>query len=285
MKTLDIVLVNYNSTEELLRCLESIRGALDTAQATIVVVDNASTDSWQQVTAAYPFVHLIRNAENKGFASAVNTGIRQGTAPYIVLLNPDTLVPPGFFRGALEVMDRHPGVAILGPKILDPDGATQGSARAFPTPLTALFGRTALLTRLFPNNPLSRRNILSGAADDREARPVDWVSGACMVVRREALGRIGPMDEQFFMYWEDADWCKRAWESGWTVLYDPTLSLTHEVGISSRTNPIRSAFEFHRSAFKLYRKHSKRTTFLLMVPILLGGLALRFLLVVLRRPG
>ncbi len=284
MKALDIVLVNYNSTDHLLRCLESIQGSLEGVQAQIVVVDNASTDSWQRVTDACPEARLIRNPENRGFASAVNTGIRVGTAPYIVLLNPDTVVSPGFFRGALDFMGRRPDVGILGPRILDPDGATQGSARAFPTPLTALFGRTALLTRLFPGNPLSRRNILTGPPDDWEARPVDWVSGACMVVRREALDRMGPMDEQFFMYWEDADWCKRARETGWTVVYDPALSLTHAVGASSRTNPIRSAFEFHRSAFRLYRKHTKRATFLLMAPVLLGGLALRFLLVVLRRP-
>lgn len=283
MKALDIILVNYNSTDHLLRCLESIRGSLGDLQAQIIVVDNASTDSWQRVADACPAARLIRNPENRGFASAVNTGIRMGTAPCIVLLNPDTVVPPGFFRSALDVMDRRPDVGILGPRILDPDGATQGSARAFPTPLTALFGRTALLTRLFPNNPLSRRNILTGTPDDREDRPVDWVSGACMVVRREAIGRMGLMDEQFFMYWEDADWCKRAREAGWSVVHDPALSLTHVVGTSSRTNPIRSAFEFHRSAYRLYRKHTKRTTFLLMAPVLLGGLALRFLLVVLRR--
>jgi GT2 family glycosyltransferase len=282
LSLLDIVIVNYNSTDHLLRCLESIRSRLDTRQAEILVVDNASTDHWDRVASMNPDVRTIRNATNVGFAKAVNLGIREGTSPYVLLVNPDALISEDFFREALDFMEQHPDVGILGPRILNPDGSIQGSARAFPSPLTAVFGRTSLLTRLFPNNPISRRNILTTVSDGRNAMPVDWVSGACMVVRRKALEGIGLMDERFFMYWEDADWCKRAWETGWKVVYYPVISVIHYVGISSRKGFVRSAFEFHRSAFNLYRKHATRGMFLLMSPLLVGGLSLRFLMVLLR---
>jgi GT2 family glycosyltransferase len=245
-------------------------------------VDNASTDGLDRIKSQYPRVCLIENMTNQGFAKAVNQGIGQSSSPYIMLLNPDTTISENFFSKAIEFMEQHPDVGVLGPKILDPDGSVQGSARSFPTPLTAIFGRTSLLTRLFPNNPISRQNILTAGFDNQSIVPVDWVSGAGMIVRRKAIDAVGLMDEQFFMYWEDADWCKRMWEAKWKVIYYPVISLTHYVGTSSRTRFFRSAFEFHRSAFNLYKKHSAKAVFYPMLPILTIGLGLRFLLILLR---
>jgi GT2 family glycosyltransferase len=284
MTTFDIIIVNYNSTDHLLRCLESIEHTLGAVRAKIIVVDNASTENVERIIAAFPGVQLIKNTTNVGFARAVNQGISRGSSTYIMLLNPDTIISPDFFNKGLEFMDQHPGVAIMGPRIMDPDGSIQGSARSFPTALTALFGRTSFLTRLFPNNPISRRNILTTDSDGRTVMPVDWVSGACMVVRRKAIASSGLMDECFFMYSEDTDCCKRMWEEGWTVVYYPEVSLTHLVGTSSRKSFVRSTIEFHRSAFIFYRKHSSRAVFCLMLPVLIGGLGLRCLIVLLKGP-
>lgn len=282
MYSFDIILVNYNSTDHLLACVKSIYHSLTGVSSKIIVIDNDSKDNVEQVTASFPNIQLIKNTTNMGFAKAVNQGIGKGSLPYIMLLNPDTSISEDFFSKALEFMEQHPDVGIVGPKILDPDGSVQGSARSFPTPLTAIFGRTSLLTRLFPNNPISRQNILTTGFDGQSTVPVDWISGAGMLVRRKAIDKVGLMDERFFMYWEDADWCKRMWEAGWKVIYYPVISLTHHVGTSSRKKFFRSTFEFHRSAFNLYRKHTAKAVFYPMLPIITIGLGLRFLLILLR---
>ncbi|MEN6320678.1 MAG: glycosyltransferase family 2 protein [Syntrophaceae bacterium] len=282
MCSFDIILVNYNSTDHLLNCLSSIYWSLGNLSVKIFVEDNASTDGVDRITKLFPEVQLTENTVNLGFAKAVNQALLKGCSPYVILLNPDTIISDNFFEPTAEFMEQNSDVGILGPKILDPDGSVQGSARSFPTPLTAIFGRTSLLTRLFPNNPISRQNILTAGFDNQSIVPVDWVSGAGMIVRRKALDAVGLMDEQFFMYWEDADWCKRMWEAKWKVIYFPVISLTHHVGTSSKKRFSRSAFEFHRSAFNLYRKHTAKVVFYTMLPILTAGLGLRFLLILLR---
>ena len=283
MAAIDIIIINYNSTDQLLQCLDSVRRTLGAHQAEILVVDNASSDNAEKIRVLFPAVQLIQNQTNLGFARAVNQGIQQGNSPYVMLLNPDTLMSDDFFSKSLEFMDQHPDVSIMGPKILDPDGSVQGSARSFPTPLTAIFGRTSLLTKLFPSNPFSRQNILTINSDSGTIKAVDWVSGACMVVRRKAIDVVGMMDERFFMYFEDADWCKRMWEAGWKVIYNPGISITHHVGISSKKNFFKSSLEFHRSAFNFYKKHKSRLVFFFMFPLLVGGLTLRFLLILMKR--
>jgi GT2 family glycosyltransferase len=279
----DIILVNYNSTDHLLLCLRSVYQSLTKVPSKVIVIDNDSTDHVERVTAVFLDIQLIKNTTNLGFAKAVNQGIEQGSSPYVMLLNPDTSISEDFFSQVLEFMDQHPDVGTMGPKILDPDGSVQGSARSFPTPLTAIFGRTSLLTRLFPSNPLSRQNILTIDSDGKTVRQVDWVSGACMVVRRKAIEAVGLMDDRFFMYFEDADWCRRMWEAGWKVVYNPGIFITHHVGTSSRKNFVKSSLEFHRSAFNFYKKHNSRLTFFFMSPLLVGGLTLRFLLRLMKR--
>ncbi len=216
---LDVIIVNYESTPVLLRCLESIEKAAAGYSIRVFVQDNASKDGVERVLELHPKVELTVNEHNLGFARAVNQGLERGSSPYVLILNPDTLVEAGFFESVLEFMETHPDVGILGPKILDHDGTVQGSARSFPTPLTALFGRKSLLTRVFPNNRITRENILTTRCDGSTPMEVDWVSGACLVARRTAIDAVGPMDDRFFMYWEDADWCRRvvARAGGWST--------------------------------------------------------------------
>ncbi len=162
----------------------------------------------------------------------------------------------------------------MGPQILDRDGSVQGSARAFPTPLTGLFGRSSFLTRFFPNNSLTRKNILTTRSDCKTPMEVHRVSGACMVVRRKAVDDVGLMDERFFLYWEDADWCKRMRDKGWKVVYFPRASVVHYVGVSSAQAFMRSTVEFHKSSYRLFDKYSKPPLRFLR-PLAIAGLSLR----------
>ena len=158
------------------------------------------------------------------------------------------------------------------------DGTVQGSARSFPTPLTALFGRASLLTRLFPNNPITRANILTTNSDGKTPMQVDWVSGACVLMRRKAFDEVGYLDEPFFLYWEDADLCRRMWQKAWKVVYFPQATVFHHVGGRTRKKPIRSIFEFHKSAYRLINKYNN--PFLRFLnPLVIGALALRLTLV------
>jgi len=180
----------------------------------------------------------------------------------------------------IDFMNENPDVAIAGPKVLDEDGTIQGSARSFPTILTSIFGRKSPLTILFPNNSITRENILTGKSDGINPYPVDWVSGACMILRRDALARIGTFDEHFFMYWEDADICRRAKDAGYQVIYYPKPEVYHLVGKSSDTKPFFSILHFHRSCYCLFKKYSTWPVFL-MTSVSIVGLASRCAIVIL----
>ncbi|MFW6146993.1 MAG: glycosyltransferase [Thermodesulfobacteriota bacterium] len=270
----DIIIVNYKSTDYLLRCLRSIYNSLHGRGANIFVQDNDSRDGIERVRSEFPRVILSRNKDNLGFSRAVNKAISQGSSPYIILLNPDSVLLDGFFSHVISYMEKNPQVGIVGPKILDSDGSVQGSARTFPTPLTGLFGRSSLLTKFIPNNPFTRENILTTQSDGTTPMEVDWVSGACMVARRKAIQDVGPLDERFFMYWEDADWCRRMWHRGWKVVYFPQPSVIHYVGVSSNKALSRSLLEFHKSSYRLFEKYST-SYYRLLKPVAVTGLSLR----------
>jgi len=257
---LDIIIVNYNSTNYLLECLHSIYMSLGRKiAANVYVFDNASKDNVNVLKQQFPQVVLSKNKINIGFAKAVNYSISKTKAPYILLLNPDTRVGKNFFKFMLDFMEENPDVGIAGPKILEENGKVQGSARSFPTPMTAFFGRNSILTKVFPNNRLTRKNILNREINGDSPINVDWVSGACMMVRRKAIEGVGLMDEAFFMYWEDADWCRRMTQKDWHVVYFPGASIVHYAGKSSDRNLIQSIVEFHKSAYYLFNKYSQST--------------------------
>lgn len=275
-RRLQVIIVNYNSTNALIDCLESIYKKACESDIGVWIWDNNSEDNPGRISECFPKVSLFKSDKNIGFAAAVNKVTLQSKSSFVMLLNPDTLLKDMFFPELLSFLDAHPDVGVLGPKIINPDESLQESARLFPTFLTGAFGRTACLTRLFPHNRFSKMNLLSGGIGNG-GKPirVDWVSGACMVVRRKAIDEVGLMDERFFMFWEDADWCRRMLENGWKVVYYPGVSVYHSVGQSSRTRPIRSILEFHKSAYRLYAKYARGYKKLLK-PCVFGFLALRF---------
>lgn len=237
--------------------------ALDRARAAsplpvrVIAVDNASgDDTVARLRAAAPWVEVLEQAENRGFAAGCNVGIAQlDPGDVAVLLNPDVTVSEDFFA-TLAAAPIDDGIAAVGPQVTGADGALEQSARAFPSFATGLFGRTSLLARLRPEGRATRGQLL--ADPTAGGATVDWVSGACMIVPADALAAVGGFDEGYWMYWEDADWCRRATDQGLVVRYAPELRVTHHQGSSSAALPVRTTLAFHRSAGRYYRVHSAR---------------------------
>jgi N-acetylglucosaminyl-diphospho-decaprenol L-rhamnosyltransferase len=249
------VLVNYNAGHELRRALQSIADDMRGCSWEGVVVDNASADDSQTIAAEFaPVVRLIRNDSNIGFGRGANQGIAATSAPAVLIMNPDCALTPGALGSLRDALQAHPSCAVAGPRILDPDGSVQGSARGDPDMLTGLFGRTALFRRLFPDAALSRRNVVTDAAS-ADSAVVDWVSGACFLARRDALRSVGGFDERYFLYWEDADLCRRLRARGHEIRYVPAATAVHRVGHSSRTARVASVRAFHASAYRYYATH------------------------------
>jgi GT2 family glycosyltransferase len=225
---LSLILVSYRSREPLLACLRALRTDARAAgiRTETVVVDNDSRDGTLEALAAeFPDARLIANRENVGYARAVNQGLAATGAPFALVLNPDCTVQAGALRALLDHAAAHPGAGLVGPKILNPDGSLEYSARSFPDHLTFLFNRYSLLTRLFPGNRFSRRYLLTDW-DHASVREVGWISGACMLARRTAVEQVGGMDEAFFMFNEDVDWCRRMKPAGWAVTYERSWCTT-----------------------------------------------------------
>jgi GT2 family glycosyltransferase len=251
------ILVNYNAGNELAVALRSIESDCAPVEWEAVVVDNASSDNSAAVVEAFPQATLIRNATNVGFGRAVNQAAAVAKAPRLLLINPDCRLMSGAVSTLRSVLDAEPSCAIVGPRIFDPDGTVQGSARGDPDMLTGLFGRTGALRVLLPFLPVARRNVVDEDAvlTGASSIVVDWLSGACMLVRRDAFAAAGGFDERFFLYWEDADLCRRLRNRGFHVRYVPGASAVHKVGRSSRIARRSSIRAFHASAYLYYATH------------------------------
>ena len=264
-----VIIVNYASWPLTLRCIESLQQT-HYRDFEVLVVDNDSVEPPELP----PWVRLIRNRKNVGFASAHNRGIAASSGDPIVLINPDTLVERDFFAHLEGFVSENPRVGISGPRIVDSEGELQLSARREISALSGFLGRTSLLTRLFPKSSLVKSQF-PAVTDQSYPTSVDWVSGACMVVRRETLRDVGPLDERFFMYFEDADLCKRARAAGWLVYYLPHVEIVHQTGASS-SKP-RAIWLLHKSAFLYHRKHGVHGPFGVYSAMVLAGLTLRAL--------
>ena len=257
------VLVNYNAGPELGRALQSIADALADQTWEAIVVDNASSDGSAEAVARWaPHVRLVRNVENVGFARGVNQGLAATSAPLVLIMNPDCRLVAGAFASLRRELEQSDSCAIAGPRILNPDGSVQGSARGDPDMLTGLFGRTTVLRRLLPGLAVSRRNVVSDAIRNGPAGvTVDWLSGACMLARRDALRKVHGFDERYFLYWEDADLCRRLRAHGYHVRYVPGATAIHRVGHSSRQARTTATRAFHESAYLYYATHVASTAF------------------------
>lgn len=249
-----VIIVCFRAYQELADCLVSVDGQ-SRPPAEVIVVDQAGAPGELGVIAGrFPRVTFIEVVENKGFAGGVNLGAQRATGDGLLVLNPDCVLEPTALGELAGWLQHHPGVGIVGPRIRNSDGSRQASARRFPDWTTGIAGRRSWLSRVLPANRLSRGNLLSQEIGDDPVR-VDWVSGACFLVRREAFDAVGGFDPGFFLYWEDADFCRRLVNAGWQTWHHPGPEVTHAVGRSSRRMPVRALVAFHRSAFRYYWKH------------------------------
>jgi GT2 family glycosyltransferase len=264
-QTFDIIIINYNSTEYTIRCVDSIYRSSHDFTIRIIVVDNCSKDGPKAIQRRFPEVSVIYCQKNLGFAKAVNLALKRTMQPFVVLLNPDTLINEGFFETIFHFCKDNEEVAIVGPKIYEHDGSVQGSARKFPSALTSIFGRKSPLTKFFPNNPITKREFVCFNGTESGPKEVDWVSGACMIISKAAI-RTASADsmKRFFLYWEDADLCRRLKlikdGRSFTIL---KAQIYHHTGKSSDTQPYISIYHFHRSCCYYFIKHAEWPTRLL----------------------
>lgn len=275
MLDLSIVIVNYNTGDLLRECLRSLFASEGDFTYQVTVVDNHSQDgSAAIVRRDFPQVDLLENPENVGYARANNQGLKSQKAHYYLLLNPDTVLPPGALSGMLSFMEEHPQAGIAGPKLMMADGRLDlACRRSFPTPEVSFY-RLSGLGRLFPGSKRFGRYNLTYLDPDQVAG-VDSVVGAFMMIRGETLEEVGYLDEGFFLYGEDLDFAYRAKKAGWKVYYNPQVTVLHYKRRSSSQNRKRAQHEFYRAMHLFYRKHYAKTTPLWLHWLVMAGLLLR----------
>jgi len=251
---LSVIIVTYNSRGLIERCLRALWPQLQSADE-VFVVDNASTDRGVEgLETAFPGLQVVRNRQNLGYAAGNNAALRQARGEYLLLLNPDVVLGPNALAVATVYLDNNADVGILGAKILLPSGRLDPPARrTFKTPATYLYKLTGL-SWLFPRHPRFGRYYLS-YLDEDAITEVDAVVGAFLMVRRALVEQVGLLDERFFMYCEDEDWCWRAKQAGWRVVYHPQVVAHHRKGSSTRTRRFAMACHWHRSIFLYHRKN------------------------------
>jgi N-acetylglucosaminyl-diphospho-decaprenol L-rhamnosyltransferase len=267
------VVVNYESGPALTACVASLRA--DTSGGTapeVVVVDNGSADgSVDELRAAFPDVTILDPGANLGYARAANLGAAATRAPVVAVLNPDAEVEVGTAAALLGRLHDAPRLGAVGPKLHNPDGSRYPSARSAPS-LRDAVGH-AVLGGIKPDNRFTRAYRQLDVDPDL-ARPVEWVSGAAVWLRREALDRVGGWDERFFLFFEDVDLCRRLEADGWEVVYEPAGNVVHAVGASRARHPLRSVLAHHRAAYRYASKwwHGPRR---LLLPAAAAFLAAR----------
>lgn len=286
MQDLGIVILNWNTSALLARCLETVFASEGDFSYRVIVVDNASDDdSAAMVRDRFPQAELIVSPINGGYPYGNNLGLRAlgfsdsagPAAPdaprYALLLNPDTEVPPDALYQMIHYMDSRPDVGAAGPRLVLPDGSLDlACRRSFPSPQVSLY-RFIGLSKLFPHSPRFGRYNMTFVDPDQEIE-VDSVVGAYMQVRRQAIEAVGLLDETFFMYGEDLDWAYRIKAAGWKIMYHPHVTVKHVKRAASRQSQ-RAQFEFQRAMLIFYRKHYQERTPLWLHSLILIGLLIK----------
>ena len=245
----DVVVVSYETRETLLECLAAL---VAEPTASVVVIDNASRDGTAAaVRERFPSVRLVANAENVGFARACNQGARESRARYLLFLNPDATLAPGSLGALAAILEARPRVGVVGPRTRSANGDIQVSTG----PDLSLVSE--IRQRRLVRGVARRDAAILVEAEGLHAveREVDWVSGACLMIRREAFDAVSGFDERFFLYEEDADLCRRVRQAGWQVLFSPGAEARHALGRSMARSPERARLEYQRSHLLYYRKH------------------------------
>src|ERR1051326_3261997 len=264
---ISIVIVNWNAKDLLRECLASLVGKASGLAVEVIIVDNASTDgSAEMVEREYPAFRLIRSDSNLGFAAANNLAIKQSSGKYVALVNSDIKVLPGCLEELCRYLGTNPEVGCVGPPVLNPDLTVQDSCRYFPGIWNNLCSASGLATAFPKCKALSGEHMIH-FAHDRVCR-VEALVGCFWMVRRAAFKEVGLLDEEFFMYAEDADWCRRSWRAGWPIVFVPSASVIHYRGGSSGGDPVRWAVAQQESVRRYWKKHHGTTGVLAITALL-----------------
>jgi GT2 family glycosyltransferase len=282
MKDLGICILTLKSKEKVLACLTSLFEQTRNLDMDVIVVDNHSQDGTvEQIRAQFPDVRLIVNDNNLGYSKAVNQGLRALEARYYVLLNPDTIVLDMAFNHLVQFMDENPEVGICSPKVLNQDGTIQYQSRRGEARPWDVFSYFSGLSKLFPKDPRFSGYLLTHI-DNEKVNEVGAVSGSCMMIRNDVIAQIGYLDERYFAYQEDTDYCFHARQSGWKVCYVPTAEVLHYGGQGgSNVNPYFGAYHWHRSYFLYYQKNLAKDYPFWFHPIYYLAMLLKFLIALL----
>lgn len=263
---LSIIIVNFNGGVHLQRCLASLAEYPPQVPAEVIVVDNASTDGSPAIVAQFPGVRLLALANNGGFSAGNNAGIRASSGELILLLNNDTIVKAGALDTLVSRLEAQPGAGVAGPRLVDGEGRTELSFGPMISPIGEL--RQKVVLSLYDRGVgLATRWV---ERQTRREHVVDWVSGACLLVRRRVAEEAGLLDERFFLYTEDVDFCATVRARGWTVLFTPAAEIVHLRGRSRATAAEQSSAAYRRSHLAFYQKHHPR-----MLPLLKAYLRLK----------
>jgi GT2 family glycosyltransferase len=258
-KSIAVIIINYNTCQELQACLGTIRPE---AASQVVVVDNDSSDgSVEMVKSKYPWVTLHANRTNLGYGAAANQAIGGCTTQYVVLLNSDTLLQTGALEALGRYLDEHPQASIVGPRLVNADGTVQASCYSFPTPLDTFLENSSVavfLGRLIRRYIPGIRRLYWRTWPHDSASIVPWVKGAVLAMRREAFKSVGGFDESFFMYFEDADLCYRMKKAGWEIHFTPVTTIIHVGGASTDQVRTDMAVQLLHSTDLFYQRHSSQ---------------------------
>jgi len=273
---ISVVILSWNDKKYLDECLESLAHSTKSRTMEIIVVDNASTDGSQEmVETKHPRVQLIRNQENVGFPRGNNMGMRASQGKYLFVLNSDIKLYEGCLDALVDYLEQHPDIGMIGPKILNRDLTHQSSCRTFPT-LWNNFCSASGLSKVFAGSKFFSGEHMFYFKGDRII-DVDVLVGCFWGVRREAMDKFGMLDEGFFIYAEDVDWCKRCWQAGWRVVFFPGAQAIHYGGSSTtKKDPVRFALTQQRSILRYWKKHHGALGRLSMSGVIFCNLAIRW---------
>lgn len=251
---ISVVIVAWNAKRYLELCLESLASAPPRRTMEVIVVDNASADgSVEMIETKFPWVNLIKSPENLGFSKGNNVAIRQAQGRYIALVNPDVIVFPGCLDALADFLDQNPKVGNVGPRVLNPDMSLQSTCRRFPTLWNNFCSASGLSTRFTNSRFFAGEHMLYFPHDRTLA--VDVIVGCFSFIRREAFDSVGLLDEDLFMYGDDVDWCRRARNAGWEVVFYPGAQAIHDRGKTTAPYPVRFAVAQQRSVLHYWSKH------------------------------
>ena len=254
---LSCIIVNYNSSNPLQNCLDSVFKTVQGINFEVIVIDNSEHDpGMQSLKSSFSKVKYIFNHCNVGFSKANNQAAKIAQGDALFFVNPDNILSDQAINSMQSYFCSHSEAGALGPKVLNPDGSLQYSCRRYPTLWTGLFNRYSILSRLFPKNPFTSEYLMLDF-DHNETLPVDWLSGCCLMVRKKVFEEIGGFDENYFLFNEDVDLCRMINETGKTVIYFPEAMVNHQVSTSNNKTSLKVIAKRHFGMMHYFKKHHR----------------------------